>query len=190
MSLTELERRTGANGNPLRHQIRRGDAVSPFRVVSRFPEQCADMDMLHVVAAAAIGAKDRSSKFLALNKQSQRVARQGGRCVMPASLNGWKSSLGVELKLGVVWQVQGIGSSPAILDALLFFHRPPRLLPAFVSTSSCSSSSPFLSSPACISGGKSIPTLLAVKRTRSSSFMFMPGLYRSSSVIYPRCAFR
>ena len=38
--------------------------------------------------------------------------------------------------------------------------------------------------------GTSKPTLLAVKRTLSSSFMFMPGLYRSSSVMYSLCAFR
>lgn len=39
------------------------------------------------------------------------------------------------------------------------------------------------------SSGKSIPTLLAVKRTRSSSSIFIPGLYRSSSVAYILCAF-
>lgn len=38
------------------------------------------------------------------------------------------------------------------------------------------------------SSGKSIPTLLAVSLTLSSSSMFIPGLYLSKSVAYIRCA--
>lgn len=49
---------------------------------------------------------------------------------------------------------------------------------------------PLLLCPGAHSGGKSIPTLLAVSLTLSSSSMFIPGLYLSSSVVYVRCALR
>jgi hypothetical protein len=51
--------------------------------------------------------------------------------------------------------------------------------------------SPFplpVSGPTKNSSGKSIPTLLAVRRTLSSSSIFMPGLYLSSNVAYMRWA--
>src|SRR5690348_1248547 len=38
------------------------------------------------------------------------------------------------------------------------------------------------------STGRFIPTRRALKRTRSSSVMPMPGLYRSNNIAYVRCA--
>lgn len=61
--------------------------------------------------------------------------------------------------------------------------------PSSLSHVTCPSTQAFpCPSPSSNSTGRFIPTLLALKRTRSSSVIPIPGLYRSSSVAYVRCA--